>query len=405
MLSRSFYSWGLFLTAALSLVIPSGYSYGFYALCIVGIITWPFVRTPLITEDSRYFFLPLMIYAFGNLVMAMNEQLAGRQVEPYIPFLFLFFGVWGIRRYKPRANWFWIGIAVGAIGASLISGYQALALGMRANGHTNPIQFGNIALLFGMLCMVQAIVVPARGGMNIVMWFGFASGLAASVWSQTRGGWLAIIFIIVWILKNATSHWPRHKKVGVFTLVFLCIAIPASLPNGVVQSRMKEGVVQLKSFIETGEQNNSVGIRVALWAVGLDGLKRAPIFGQGNDGWVEVRDAAIADGKLSSIAKEFAHLHNEFIDILVKRGLVGLVLYLAMLLIPMIFFFRPFISSARPDIRALAMAGMVIPMMYMDFGLTQTFLSHNSGRIVLCSLWMCAAGLMLNALEDNQVYE
>ena len=53
----------------------------------------------------------------------------------------------------------------------------------------------------------------------------------------------------------------------------------------------------------------------------------------------------------------------------------------------------------RTEVKALAMAGMVVPMMYMDFALTQSFLTHNSGRIVLCSLWMCVAALMLNAVE------
>ena len=84
-----------------------------------------------------------------------------------------------------------------------------------------------------------------------------------------------------------------------------------------------------------------------------------------------------------------------------KRGVVGLVLYLALYLVPMLMFFRPHLHHPLPEVRALAMAGMVIPMMFMDFGLTQTFLSHNSGRVVLCSFWMCVAALMLNAIETS----
>jgi hypothetical protein len=44
---------------------------------------------------------------------------------------------------------------------------------------------------------------------------------------------------------------------------------------------------------------------------------------------------------------------------------------------------------------------MVVPMMFMDFGLTQTFLSHNSGRMVLVSVWMCVGALLINAVEDD----
>jgi O-antigen ligase len=136
-----------------------------------------------------------------------------------------------------------------------------------------------------------------------------------------------------------------------------------------------------------------------MWKLGVQGVAQAPVFGQGDKGWLQTRDAAIADGRLSSFSAGFTHLHNEYLNVAFKRGLVGLALYLAMFLVPMLMFFKPYLHDSRPDVRALAMAGMVTPMMFMDFGLTQTFLSHNSGRIVLCSVWMCVAGLMLNAKE------
>jgi O-antigen ligase len=93
------------------------------------------------------------------------------------------------------------------------------------------------------------------------------------------------------------------------------------------------------------------------------------------------------------------------LNALFKRGFIGLSLYLALFLVPLLLFFRPHLHYRSVEVRSLAMAGMVIPMMFMDFGLTQVFLSHNSGRIILCSLWMCAAALMLNAIEDNQAHE
>jgi O-antigen ligase len=65
-------------------------------------------------------------------------------------------------------------------------------------------------------------------------------------------------------------------------------------------------------------------------------------------------------------------------------------------------FFRPHLNAANLEVKSLAMSGMVIPMMYMDFGLTQVFLSHNSGRMVLACLWMCVAALLLNATEISK---
>jgi O-antigen ligase len=68
----------------------------------------------------------------------------------------------------------------------------------------------------------------------------------------------------------------------------------------------------------------------------------------------------------------------------------------------MLMFFKPYLHGYGPEVKALAMGGMVLPMMYMDFGLTQVFLSHNSGRMVFVSLLMCLGALVLNAAEKSQ---
>jgi len=64
-------------------------------------------------------------------------------------------------------------------------------------------------------------------------------------------------------------------------------------------------------------------------------------------------------------------------------------------------FFKPYLHGYGAEVKALAMGGMVLPMMYMDFGLTQAFLSHNSGRMVFVSLLMCLGALLMNATEPS----
>jgi len=391
----------LFLVGGIALIVPSGYSLGFYVLCLLSLGSWLNVRSTLLLSEARYFFGPLIAYAVGHCAMALYEKWAAREFGNYLPFVLVLFCVWGIRKYKPHANWFWAGLAVGAIGAAALSGYQSIVLGLRAGGHTNPIQFGNIALLFGVLCLVRSMVVFELSRFNALLWFGFVSGLAASVWSQTRGGWLAVVLIFVWILANSTKQWAPVKRGAAAFVMFALLAVPTLQPDGVVQSRIAVAVTEFNAFFETGQQDTSVGARLAMWKLGVQGVAQAPWLGQGNKGWLQTRDAAIADGRLSSFSAGFTHLHNEYLNVAFKRGLVGLALYLAMFLVPMLLFFKPYLHDSRPDVRALAMAGMVTPMMFMDFGLTQTFLSHNSGRIVLCSVWMCVAGLMLNAVHNQ----
>jgi O-antigen ligase len=396
-MGKYLFSVSMFLVGAVALVLPSGYSLGFALLCFSSLALWAFNRESLLVKETHFFFWPILAYAIGHASLALNEKWAAREFNTYLPFVMVLFGVWGVRRYKPNANWFWVGLALGAIGAAFFAGFQAIVLGARASGFSNAIQFGNIALLLGVLCMVRALAVTGVNWLNALLWAGFVAGLAASVWSQTRGGWVAVVLIFIWVLLHTTRGWAPLKR-GLAALILFCfLAIPAMQPNGVVQSRVNEAVTESYAFFENGKQDSSVGARLAMWSVALDAISHAAVLGHGNQGWIEVRDQAIADGRLSSFSSGFTHLHNEYLNVAFKRGFVGLALYLALYLVPMLMFFKPYLHDARADVRSFAMAGMVIPMMFMDFGLTQTFLSHNSGRVVLCSLWMCVAALMLNA--------
>lgn len=401
MFAKSYFNLTLFFVGALALVIPSGYSIGFYLFCFAGIGLWLKPRGTLISTETQYFFWPILTYALGQTVLALHEKWAFRELSDYVPYILLLFGMWGIRFYKPNAKWFWLGMATGALAAALLAGYQSIILGLRAGGHTHPIQFGNIALLMGVLCLVRVIVNPIIDWLNSLMCLGFISGLAASIWSQTRGGWIAVGFVLIWIFATAAKKWHRGKLAIASIMIVIIMIIPILHTDSLVVKRINEAVSEVNSFIVNNKQDTSVGIRLAMWGVAIDGIKDAPLIGHGKQGWIDARDAAIKDGRLSSFSAGLSHIHNEYIDVAFKRGMVGLALLLSMYLIPMLFYFRPHLHDERESVRALSVAGMVVPMMYMDFGLTQVFLSHNSGRIVLVGFLMCIAALMSNAIDDK----
>ncbi len=393
----------VFLVGAVALVMPRGYVVGFYGVVFFGFIAWLVKCDALLSNDAWPFILPLLTYAGGHLLLGLMESFAWRSVDPILPFVLIVFGVWALRRYKPNTAWFWAGLAFGAIGAAGISGYQAIKLGMRADGFMHPIQFGNIALLFGVLCVVRALTALQLSWFNLLMWLGFASGMAASVWSQTRGGWVAIALVFGWVLLHVTRPWPWFKRVFAVLVLLGSVAIPATQLGlyKVVESRVEQAVIEAKAYFATNEQNSSVGARLAMWQFAIQKVGDAPLMGHDKQGWIEMRDQAIAKGELHPFIANFSHVHNEYLDVLLKRGAVGLALLMLLYLGPMLWFFKPYLKTADIEVKTLAMAGMVIPMMYMDFGLTQLFLGHNSGRMVLVSLWMCVAALLLNAAEKK----
>ncbi len=394
---------GIFLVGATALTMPKGHSVGFYWIFFFALILWLRTRENLLPSDTKKFTYPLLAYALGNIALGLNERIEWYKLDPYLPFVLTLFGLLALRKIKPSADWFWRGLAVGAIGAASIASYQALSLGIRAEGFSHAIQFGNLALLLGFLCMLRAMLTLEKTKTNALLWLGFLSGFAASVWSQTRGGWLAIALIFIWILINATQHYSSRKRAILIMVILSVLSIPSLQPGGIVQSRVSSAISDFHDYIETGNQNGSVGIRFAMWRVSGQQIFETPWVGVSDRGWVDLRTQAIEDGRLDKFASGFDHVHNEFLDVTLKRGLVGLALYMALYLIPLLLFFKPHLKHPDVEVRSCAMAGMVIPMMFMDFALTQGFLSHNSGRMMLVSLWMCVAALMLNAIDQSKV--
>ncbi len=399
---KTVFSLCLLTSGAVLLVMPRGYSVGFFLFSLMGLALWSRTRDKLVDASNQWLILPCLVYAVGEVAIGLTHHWGLRMLDPYVPFVLLMFAVLVLRKYKPNPLYFWCGLAVGAVGAALISGYQSMVLGQRSDGFTHAIQFGNAALLIGVLCFVRLLTVRSSKWVNVLMALGFVSGLAASVWSQTRGGWLAVFLIFIWLLATATHAWPKAKRLGAAAALLCVLGIPALQPNGIVQNRVMSAAHELEVYLETHAQASSVGARLAMWEFASKDIAQAPWLGHGVLGWMRSRDEGVALGALDPFIKDFTHLHNEFLDVAYKNGLVGLALLLGLYILPMLMFFKPYLHGYSSEVKALAIGGMVLPMMYMDFGLTQTFLSHNSGRMVFVNLLMCLGSLLLNEIEKEQ---
>ncbi len=327
---RNFFSFIIFLVGAVALVLPRGYALGFFLACLSGLLLWLPKQESLIDSKNKWLVLPCVVYAIGHIVIGLSHQWTWRTLDPYVPFVLFVFCVWAIRKYRPSTLFFWAGLAVGAMGAACLAGYQALVLGLRSGGFNHPIQFGNVALLMGVLCLVRLLTVRSSRWMDFLMLVGVASGLAASVWSQTRGGWLAMLLIMGWMLHKATQNWGVAKRALIAGAMLAALAIPALQPNGIVQNRVMAAITEFEGYLESRTQDSSVGARLAMWEFAYKDLAVAPLIGRGAEGWKQSRDAGIKSGSLDPFLRDFSHLHNEFFDVLYKNGLIGLSLLLTL---------------------------------------------------------------------------
>ena len=393
-------SLALFLLPALSLVLPSGYSYGPALLILVSLFSirvwWGKSQLP---KEVWWMWISFALLALSWLIDNWVSGERGSALEKPLKILMTLPCLLYLAQRPPQVRWLWHGVVVGAIGAVGIALHdawihlEAVRDGwFRANGYTNAIQFGNIALLLGVIsiCGWNAVNVN-RLRWRIWLLVGFGSGLLASLLSGARGGWLALLLLggLGTMHLLTAGHWRR-----VLLLTALAVAgalIVLQVPQLHLQQRIALAQKEMQAYRQQGDAATSVGARLQMWQFSWNLYCERPLFGWTQQGYMEQKKRAIDFGQLDPILAVFNHPHNELLDTSAKRGTAGLLILLAVYLAPFFLFLRNFQISEQSNVRALCIVGMVTPVAYFGFGLTQAFLAHNSGVTVyvflLCLVW------------------
>jgi len=388
-----FTSVAVFLFGAVALVVPTGYSLG-PVLLLLGSLMLVVRRSPqALMVSDRWVVGVLLLY--GSVVGGLSLwDLGSRGFDRpgrllwAVPVLLL------ILRYPPRLSWLWSGLAVGAIGAGSWAMWLKMAEGIeRVGGFLHPIQFGNLSMLMGVLCCAGlgwAATRQRRVGWVALLLLGVVMGMIGSFMSGSRGGWVGLPVVGFVLYRGYGRQLPLGVKAGAVGAVLLLVAIVYGLPQTGVQQRVDEAVSDISLYVSGGERDTSLGLRFEMWRGAAQLIQERPLLGWGESGYRNAMEALGEQGVISPMAAEFGHAHNEFIDAFAKRGLVGLGVLLLLYMVP-IRLFASGLTHQDYALRSLAVAGTLLPVAFIDFGLSQTFLAHNSGAMFyafwLAVLW------------------
>jgi O-antigen ligase len=307
--------------------------------------------------------------------------------------------------FQPRAAWLWMGIAVGAVGGGLVGLYQTYGMGLaRANGFTNAIQYGNLSMLLAVMSGLLLVAQWRRWVLwqRLLLASAVVLGVAGSVLSHSRGGWLALVLLLplcAWLLVRTTGQ--RRVYWGLSALVVVAAAL-SQVPA--VELRVDEARQEVQTYKQHGDGRSSVGQRLAHWGLAWQMGWDRPLTGWGRAGYAEEKARRVAAGHAHPAVLEFGHAHNEILDLFAKRGLPGVLLLMAFYGIPLALFWptaqriRDAEGKMDRESLSLCLVGVLLPLSYIGFGLTQVFLAHNSGNMFY--LFMCP--LVLAALHQRR---
>jgi O-antigen ligase len=278
---------------------------------------------------------------------------------------------------RPKVETFWYGLFAGTMAAAGIAVYQRFVLDLpRAPGFHMAIMFGDIAIVMGLMGLAS-IPLFARRRVAILPYVAFLAGIAASVLSGTRGGWVAIALAFI-PLYFYGSPVMRRKMMVLITAITILFTGACFIPDLQVKERMIEASSEVEQYYETGKAYTSVGARLEMWHGALIMFSEQPVHGVGYGKFNAGLRSLIARGKIDPALANFRHAHNELLHMLATAGLIGAAVLLFLYAAPLAFFIR--VARRNDAAKPYALAGILLVVSFIDFGLTQVLFSHHLGN-------------------------
>ncbi len=394
----------LFLTPALIFAFPGGYAVGGLAFAAIGIrsLVEKSVngRDVLLLFKSQPVLWAFVFYVIiQTLLTAYHADKASNygNIAPFVIFPLILAAIWV---QPPNAKWLWLGAAVGGLIAFGIAASQIYIVGMdRAVGFRNPIPFGNTsvvlgtAAIFGLVFYRQAFQKFYEKALLV---FGGLAGLLSSLLSGSKGGWLSLLMVLLLATNKATQGRHRLKRVAMLlTSMGLVAMVVALSPRAVVVDRIASAYRGVIVWLETGEvTDGSASARLEAFKAGIIAGSSSPILGHGQEGQFTAIQQAIDDGKVRKEFMDFKVIDNEFISLFASKGLLG-VLAAVFVHAGIFFSFFRYRKHELESVRNLATMGMLLVVLYLEFGLSVSVLGTNIFRIVYVSWSMILLGLIL----------
>lgn len=398
----------VFFLLACLLVVPGSYVLLTLVLAAAGIASFKSIQTTWSQawhlQPVRWIAVGTALYVSIGLFLGWWYGYTGGYYDAFVPFVLAPFVLHGIVSKHLDAVVFWLGSAAGAITAGLYASYQSLILNIgRAIGSlNNEIMFGDLSVLlacvslFGLLYCKEA---QSCWWIKSAFILGALLGVWASLLSGSKGGWLSIVTVSLVFGWQTTSNISFQRRCAAVLGVALALLAGFALaPADLVFNRIASGFNGAINWFSNGEINEkSASIRLEFWWYGLQLFIEKPILGWSN---------SVAYNMLNQHMQGFGYPANfitvfesDFIHYAATAGLVGISGIIAL------FFgiFRGFWYLGKlpdPVVKGLALLGMLLVLLFIEFGLSVNVLGRNTFRHVFSTFAATLIGLSLLQLQS-----
>jgi len=350
-------------------------------------LPWPLIKR------LSYGFLFYVLSAALSLINTSNWHTGDWYFGRYYRFLFVIPVIIFVARTRAAVEKWVIG---GAVVSSLTMAYYSLhqmifsgVTRVGLAGYLNQNRYGEIGFVSALIILVAILRVPMRTMLKFTLVLPFVLGVCGGLSSGSRGALLAFVatgLFLAWKCTDTVSFKKRLRAVGasVLILAVLISSLVYFSPYWRKQiPRLANEPLQYLSGHYDFEAS-SVHVRMHLAQGGLLIWKKHPFIGTGlgdieND-MKELVKAKKLPGNLT-----WSRLHNSYIDVLARSGIIGLFGFLTgALYIPFRTFLTCYKETEKSSERAWAsVLGMALVFFFAVDGVASSCFSNKSVYVYL----------------------
>lgn len=268
---------------------------------------------------------------------------------------------------KSVAMTFWLGTVVASIAMGALSINEYMETKQRVYGFTNAILFGQAALILLTVNLV-ALHNTHKIWLKLFVLLALAANLVAIYLSQTRGVWLALIVVSAFYFFHLLRKYAFRATILMLLTCF--VAGVFLVKDEVFLERVNQGKRDLQ-LLSAENYDSSWGLRVVAWKSAWLAFKEHPIIGVGSDNFAQVKKQQYKDGLMPEVIVKrwLYHAHNQYLQNMMLRGIIGLVSLLIVLGVPL------FVLGAQHSVLPFA---YLLPLAIILCGLTDVPLEHRN---------------------------
>jgi len=391
----------LFPLSSTVLPMVSGAIVSLTILSSISLYLFPFKGVKHSNHDERLFYFSvsfIVIVAVLATAVSGMDHLGMKKLGKFVYLLMVIPVYFYFRTVRINLAWLWYGLVAGAIISALVGVYEVSndvfkpGYPGRAKGATHPIIFGDLALLIGAMALAGWGWFKQQARWQTVLpVVALSAGLLASILSQSRGGWVAVPFIMV---AYIWFYFAQVSKTKMSAGVLL-------------KNRAEITYNNIQAYIDADNKSlaggESVTSRFEMWKASWDIFLKNPVLGVGWGNYQKNAEILVKKGERNALASAFDHPHNQFVSAMVSGGIVALVAILMLFFIPAKIFYTACKSADRSvNAQQIALAGLVLMIGFAVFNLSESFLERSrTTTFFIFYLAVFMAGIREKKLDKN----